>query len=200
VKQYDPKALHNVLTWVDRPYADDAFDRCRRLAGLLIEEGITAGAIGPHEADRVWSRHILDSVCFAAAGAGTTWLDVGTGAGLPGLPMALCYPELEMTLLDRSGRRLDLVRRWSRILELENVSVVEGDIADYDDRHDTLCFRGSLQLDAARTATRRHATSVGVFGLSHIGRAPPPDADDVEVIVVPRSVLDTGVTLLRITP
>lgn len=201
VKHGDHATLEAVLRWVAKTADRRALERCAQYAELLVSEGIPAGAIGPNEAHRVWSRHVLDSVCFAAGGVGTDWLDVGTGAGLPGIPLACCYPDLELTLLDRSGRRVDLLRRWIRVLELDNVNIVQGDVDTYERRHETLCFRGSLTLDAARITTRRLARNVGVFALSHSGQGTtetPPD--DTGLIRVPLRVLDTGVLLLRITP
>lgn len=196
-------SLHAVLAWLDRKPTPVSLERCRTYAELLVTEGIPAGAIGPNEADRIWSRHVADSVCFAAVARGDDWLDVGTGAGLPGIPIACCFPETRVTLLDRSGRRVDLLRRWVRILELDNVDIVESDIGHYTIQHDIVCFRGSQRLEPAIATTHRLASVAGVFGLSHAGgESADLDAatvDLVDVVVVPPSVLDTGVTLLRIT-
>lgn len=193
--------LLRALDWIGETYHQDAVERCRHFADLLVTEGIPAGAIGPNEASRVWDRHIVDSVCFAAGAEGIDWLDVGSGGGLPGIPLALCYPQAQLTLLDRSGRRTDLLSRWLAVLRLDNAVVMTGDIDAYEDSHDTLLFRGSLRLDRAiATVTRLEARS-GVFGFSHgVGSSPLPSTQNVTTIPVPDTVLDTGVTLLRITP
>jgi 16S rRNA (guanine527-N7)-methyltransferase len=99
--------------------------RAERYAELLCAEGVAWGLIGPREAPRIWSRHLLNSAALAqwlpstpAASADPTAhrvsvVDVGSGAGLPGIPLALARPDLQMTLLEpllRRTRFLELVR------------------------------------------------------------------------------------------
>lgn len=188
--------------WLGITPDPEMLDSYTRYAALLTGEGVRAGVIGPNEADRVDARHIADSICFAVAAEGSRWLDVGTGGGLPGLPLAIARPDVEMTLLDRSGRRIDALRRWVRILGLDNVEVVRGDIEATTTRFDTLFFRGSLPLEAARATTSRLARQVGVFGLTHgaVDRPSVPHSAEIELIEIPESILDSAAALLRITP
>lgn len=78
-----------------------------RYVEILTSRGIEWGLIGPREADRLWDRHVLNSLAiepFVPAGARV--LDVGSGAGLPGVPLALARPDVTVTLLE------PLLRRW----------------------------------------------------------------------------------------
>ncbi len=195
--------LLRALEWIGLVPDAAMIDRMAAFVDLLTDEGLRAGVIGPNEPNRVWSRHIADSVCFAKLAVGETWLDVGSGGGLPGIPLGICRPDVEVTLLDRSGRRTDLVRRWIRALSLSNVKVVHHDVTRYTTSHDTLLFRGSLGLEDAIACTHRLAIEVGVFGLSHgsaAARAELTELPGVEVVEVPEKVLDSAATLLRIAP
>ena len=107
-----------------------------QLAAWLIAEAIPAGAIGPSEGPRIYERHIADSVLFAAGWdlpPDLCW-DLGSGAGLPGLVLAILWPTCQVTLFDRSTRRIDLVRRGSRLLDLAvevavtNIEAIEGPV------------------------------------------------------------------------
>lgn len=110
----------------DRPAAEQAFGEAlpaaRAYARLLAGEGITWGLLGPREIDRVWRRHLLNSVALAPfIPTGADVLDVGSGAGLPGIPLRLARPDLRITLLEPLQRRvrfLELCRQELRLPDL----------------------------------------------------------------------------------
>lgn len=75
-------------------------------AEMLRTRGIEWGLLGPREAGKVWSRHISNSLALVdVLGRGTDVADVGSGAGLPGIPLALCRDDLRVTLLEPLLRR-----------------------------------------------------------------------------------------------
>lgn len=92
-----------------------------RLAEWLRQEAIPSGGLGPQEGRQIEDRHLADSVLYAAAWAhppGECW-DLGAGVGLPGLVLAVVWPETKMVLIDRSAKRCDLARRAARVTEVE---------------------------------------------------------------------------------
>ena len=95
--------------------------RLESLGYWLKAEALPAGGIGPSEGPRIDDRHLADSIVYAAAWESPPrecW-DLGTGAGLPGLVLAILWPQCRFTLVDRSARKVDLVRRGARILGIE---------------------------------------------------------------------------------
>ena len=81
----------------------------------MLDRGIKLGLIGPREADRIWDRHILNSLALAdLIPEGSSVVDVGSGAGLPGIPLAIVRPDLSVTLLDPMLRRTTFLKRSSR--------------------------------------------------------------------------------------
>ena len=89
------------------------FELAERYAELLCQQGIEWGLLGPREADRIWSRHLLNSASLAPfLSAGAEVVDVGSGAGLPGVPLAIARPDVSVVLLEpllRRTRFLELV-------------------------------------------------------------------------------------------
>ena len=78
-----------------------------RYVDLLTEHGVSRGLIGPREVPRLWQRHILNSAVVAELiPTGAAVVDVGSGAGLPGVPLALARPDLKVTLLEPMARRV----------------------------------------------------------------------------------------------
>lgn len=74
---------------------------------MLAGPGIERGLIGPREADRLWDRHLLNSAALGELVAGgSRVLDLGSGAGLPGIPLAIARPDLTMVLLESMARRV----------------------------------------------------------------------------------------------
>jgi 16S rRNA (guanine527-N7)-methyltransferase len=77
-----------------------------RYADHLAHAGVERGLIGPREVDRLWARHLLNSAAIAAwVPQGVPIADVGSGAGLPGIPLALARPDLHLTLIEPLLRR-----------------------------------------------------------------------------------------------
>ncbi|AOS66193.1 16S rRNA (guanine(527)-N(7))-methyltransferase RsmG [Actinoalloteichus hymeniacidonis] len=84
-----------------------ALPLARRFVELLTEHGVERGLIGPREVDRLWSRHVLNSaVVGELMPAGCRVVDVGSGAGLPGIPLQIARPDLRLTLLEPMARRV----------------------------------------------------------------------------------------------
>ena len=104
-------------SWPRRPTLfGDRLDLAAAYAELLATDGVVRGLIGPREAPRIWDRHLLN--CAAVAEripAGATVLDVGSGAGLPGMVLAIARPDLTVTLVEPLARRTVVPRRgrWS---------------------------------------------------------------------------------------
>jgi 16S rRNA (guanine527-N7)-methyltransferase len=83
----------------------------RRYAEHLVTSGVERGLIGPREAPRVWDRHVLNCAVVAEiVPTGARLVDVGSGAGLPGIPLALARPDLQVVLLEPLARRVDWLR------------------------------------------------------------------------------------------
>jgi 16S rRNA (guanine527-N7)-methyltransferase len=104
----------------------DRLPAAERYVALLAGPGLEQGVVGPRELPRLWDRHVLNS---AAVGevlpADATVVDVGSGAGLPGIPLALARPDLTITLLEPMARRVAWLERAVAELDLA-VTVVRG--------------------------------------------------------------------------
>ena len=86
-------------------------DIAHRYAEVLAGAGVERGLLGPREVDRLWERHLLNSaVVEELLDPGARVVDIGSGAGLPGLPLAIARPDLEIVLLEPLLRRRDFLR------------------------------------------------------------------------------------------
>ena len=98
-----------------------------RYAESLASDGVTRGLIGPREVPRLWDRHLLNChTLVAQIGEGASVCDLGSGAGLPGLVVARCRPDLEVTLVEPLLRRSTYLHEVSEALNLANVTIVRG--------------------------------------------------------------------------
>ncbi len=112
----------------------DRIELARSFTAELARRGEELGLIGPLELPRLWTRHILNSALLAPLlEADGRVADVGSGAGLPGLVLAIARPDVSFTLIEPMERRCDWLNAESERLGLENVTVLRGraeDVAD----------------------------------------------------------------------
>jgi 16S rRNA (guanine527-N7)-methyltransferase len=105
----------------------DHYPKAAEFIRLLTEHGVERGLIGPREVDRLWERHVLNSaVVTELLPEGSRVVDVGSGAGLPGIPLAVARPDLDLTLLEPMARRVAWLTEVVEALDLGNVRVVRG--------------------------------------------------------------------------
>lgn len=88
----------------------DRLPLAERFANWLTGPGITRGLLGPREAELIWERHLLNGVDIAPLiPSGSVVVDLGSGAGLPGLPLLLARPDLNLVLVEPKQRRVDFL-------------------------------------------------------------------------------------------
>lgn len=128
----------------------DALPRAEKYAALLTGIGVERGVVGPAEAERIWDRHLLN--CGAVARlipVRASVVDLGSGAGLPGVVLAILLPAVKMTLLEPLARRVDFLEECVATLDLTNVNVVRGRAEEYAGRltADVVTSRAVAPLD-----------------------------------------------------
>ena len=121
----------NVSTPAPPPGADRVFgDRlamAEKFTAILADTGVSHGLIGPREIPRLWERHVLNcAVIHPAIPANHMVIDVGSGAGLPGLALAIARPDLDLHLIEPMLRRTNWLSLTVDELGLTNVTVHRG--------------------------------------------------------------------------
>ena len=104
----------------------DRLELARLYADLLVGPGVERGLLGPREVARIWERHILNSAALAELiGPGARVIDIGSGAGLPGVPLAIARPDLRVTLVEPMLRRTEFLSEVVEALGIP-VEVIRG--------------------------------------------------------------------------
>jgi 16S rRNA (guanine527-N7)-methyltransferase len=106
----------------------------RKLLERAYSDAIRLGFLGPREEGRLGERHLADSLGLAAIRSpkpGERWADLGSGAGLPGLPLAVAHRATSFTMVDAQRRRLDWIEATAAQLRLTNVATVHARLEDY---------------------------------------------------------------------
>lgn len=109
----------------------DRIDLARRFTAALGQHGEERGLIGPLEPPRLWSRHILNSAVIAPLFSPGRVGDVGSGAGLPGVVLAIARPDVQWVLIEPMERRVAWLTEQVDWLQLDNVEVVRARAEDW---------------------------------------------------------------------
>lgn len=133
-------------------------------ADLLAGPGTERGLIGPRELPRLWDRHILNcAVLEQLIGLGESVVDIGSGAGLPGIPLAIARPDLHITLVEPMQRRVDFLHEALARLDLPTVHVERARASDVvpNARFDVVTARAVAKLDKLASWSRPLVRSGG---------------------------------------
>ena len=126
-----------------------ALGSAEAFARMLATRGVEWGLIGPHEVPRLWDRHLLNCAVVAEliGGRYRTLVDIGSGAGLPGIVLAMVRPELNVILLEPMERRCRFLSECVAGLGLANASVLRGRAEETTLRADVATARAVAPLD-----------------------------------------------------
>jgi 16S rRNA (guanine527-N7)-methyltransferase len=119
-------------------------ERLTRLNNLYIEWNSKINVISRKDIDNFYIHHVLHSLAIAKKfifSDGTTIIDVGTGGGFPGIPLAVIFPNSRFTLLDSIGKKLKVVEGICNELGLENITIIRSRIEDHYNKYDFVVCR-----------------------------------------------------------
>ena len=132
---YDLTKLTNGLDSLEVPYDDDKIDKLITFYEMVVEKNKVMNLTGITEFDEFVEKHFLDSLILAKAypdiSKSRFVIDVGTGAGFPGIPLAIFYNNSRFVLLDSLNKRINFINEVISALSLGNVETISGRAEDY---------------------------------------------------------------------
>lgn len=121
-----------------------------QIGNLYPEWNAKINVISRKDIDNLWVNHTLHSLAIAKfinPVTGTTFLDMGTGGGFPGIPLAIMWPECKLHLIDRIGKKIKVAQDIAQQIGLDNVTFQHGDIGECRNTYDFVVSRAVMRLD-----------------------------------------------------
>ena len=136
--------------------------------------------------------HLLDSLAVAPYIQGPRIIDIGTGAGLPGIPLAIYYPELQFTLLDSNAKKTRFVQQAILALGLKNVTVTHTRVEQYEPEQnfDTVITRAFASLPDILKLTSHLLSEQGILLAMKGQTTDIPELEDAQTTIIPIHVPD----------
>lgn len=143
MNQENLNALHAGIKTLKLSLNADQIQQLADYADLLLHWNKRFNLVGKSTEQQFVSRHLLDSLSIVDALKGSRWIDVGTGAGLPGLVLAIARPDIIITLLDSNGKKTRFLSQAVHSLKLSNVIVVQSRVEQHtvDQPYDRIISR-----------------------------------------------------------
>lgn len=139
-------------------------DQFKSLGSLYPEWNEKVNVISRKDIENLYVNHILHSLSIAKFLAnpvqGTTFLDLGTGGGFPGIPLAIMWPQCRFHLIDRIGKKINVAKDIASNIGLENVNFQHGDVGECHNRFDFVVSRAVMELESLLKLTRRNISAV----------------------------------------
>ena len=190
----------DIITAAVPELTDDQRRQFAALGELYAEWNSRINVISRKDIDNLYTKHVLHSLALARLwgplAPATTILDIGTGGGFPGIPLAIMYPECRFHLIDRIGKKIRVASEVAAAAGLANVSFQHGDIGECRERFDYVVSRAVMPLDrlvrlidknvARRPARDGNAFPGGLFTLK--GGDISDESADVRYPVVEYSI------------
>lgn len=125
-------------------------EQFEKLGPLYADWNSKINVISRKDIDNLYTNHILHSLAiakFLQPAPGTTFLDMGTVGGFPGIPLAIMYPECRFHLIDRIGKKIKVAQAIAEAIGLTNVTFQHGDIGECRQKYDYVVSRAVMRLD-----------------------------------------------------
>lgn len=149
--------------WAAARFDSAALVRLDRLATIVVQESYRQNLIARSTLEAMWARHIVDSLQLVALGPEGVWIDVGTGAGFPGLAVAAVEPDRPMILVEPRRLRADYLRNAAADLGLANVSVVTAKVEAVRDKAKVISARAVSRIAALFASAAQCANNETVW-------------------------------------
>ncbi|HZL10882.1 MAG TPA: 16S rRNA (guanine(527)-N(7))-methyltransferase RsmG [Prolixibacteraceae bacterium] len=136
--------MMEILTKYFTDLTDQQLDQFGRLSSLYDEWNSKINVISRKDIEQLYERHVLHSLAIAKIirfKPGTTILDVGTGGGFPGIPLAILFPETTFMLIDSIGKKISVVKEVASALNLRNVKAEQIRVEDVKQKFDFIVSR-----------------------------------------------------------
>ena len=182
------KKIQTALERLEHSYSDDTAEKLCTLIDELERWNSKVNLTAIRNRDEMITSHLLDSLVAGALLEGESILDVGTGPGFPGLPLAIVHPERQFTLLDSNNKKIMFAQHVAGLLNLDNVSAIKGRGEDYAPGHgfDTVIARALAALPRLVEIAGHHVREDGVF-VALKGRYPEEELDALVKLDIPWS-------------
>lgn len=134
-----------------------------RLGSLYPEWNEKINVISRKDISNLYEHHILHSLSiarFITPEPETTFLDMGTGGGFPGIPLAIMWPHCRFHLIDRVGKKLKVAKAISDEIGLSNVTIQHGDIGECHNRYDFVVSRAVMKIGELIPLIRKNISTV----------------------------------------
>lgn len=151
--------MHNIIFNYFPSLSDEQKEQFEMLGPLYREWNEKINVVSRKDIDNIYEHHILHSLSiakFMTPADGTRFLDMGTGGGFPGLPLAILWPECRFHLIDRIGKKINVARAIAEATGLENVTFQHGDIGECLDKFDFTVSRAVMTLDKLVPLVKRN--------------------------------------------
>jgi len=129
------------------------------LGKLYPEWNEKINVISRKDIENLYPNHVLHSLAigrFLQPAEGTRFLDMGTGGGFPGIPLAILYPGCRFHLIDRIGKKIKVAEAIAEAIGLQNVTMQHGDIGECHDKYDFVVSRAVMQLNELLPLVRKN--------------------------------------------
>ena len=175
-------------------YFPERQGQIRAFADFLASAGIERGLIGPREGERIWDRHIFNCLPVTKLlPQGASLFDIGSGAGLPGIVVALARPDLRVTLIEPLERRVEFLKEATASLDIE---VIRGRAQDVKKSADFVTARAVAPLEKLKKMSW-HMVKTGGSLLAMKGESASAEMEGVKGATLHEITLE-GIGLGRI--
>ena len=172
--------IQGAIDGLGQTFPGDAAEKFTELLGELDKWNRKVNLTAIRDGGEMVTGHLLDSLVVRPYLEGASVLDVGTGAGFPGLPLAIAEPERQFVLVDSNNKKIQFVQHVAGLLGVDNVNAVKARTEDYapGERFDTVVARAVAVLPRLIEIAGHHVGEDGVF-VALKGRYPAAEPEQI---------------------